>query len=228
MLIAMPMNMLSGSSTPLGKHAAVSAHHHAGFALDAFVSVAQAILYRGAGFNVVWQQFLAVAVIAARYSWPSRSLASAASPPRSVTVGRLGFRRRNPRVGRWGGHAACAPPRGPKPRGSAPASAGGVPFQRLEPMVIAVSPVSGSPAAWARLISSAKVAARRGQVNSPRSCSASAIANACASQAPEPGPSFVSRGGSGAASAARRAASRIDRRHLRPAPDKARTPRSTR
>lgn len=64
MLVAIPMNMLSGSNTPLESmppflrtimQASPSTH---------FVSFAQAILYRGAGFDVVWPQFLAVAVIA--------------------------------------------------------------------------------------------------------------------------------------------------------------------
>jgi len=65
MLIVMPMNMLSGSNTPLESMPPwlstimqVSPSTH-------FVSFAQAILYRGAGFDVVWPQFLAVAVIGA-------------------------------------------------------------------------------------------------------------------------------------------------------------------
>jgi len=57
------MNMLSGSNTPLESmppflrtvmQASPSTH---------FVSFAQAILYRGAGFDTVWPQFLAVAMI---------------------------------------------------------------------------------------------------------------------------------------------------------------------
>jgi len=63
-LVALPLNMLSGSNTPLESmppflrivmQASPSTH---------FVSFAQAILYRGAGFDVVWPQFLAVALIA--------------------------------------------------------------------------------------------------------------------------------------------------------------------
>jgi ABC-2 type transport system permease protein len=63
MLVAIPMNMLSGSNTPLESmppflrtvmQASPSTH---------FVSFAQAILYRGAGFDMVWQQFLIVGVI---------------------------------------------------------------------------------------------------------------------------------------------------------------------
>jgi ABC-2 type transport system permease protein len=63
LLVFLPMNMLSGSNTPLesmplwlarGMQASPSTH---------FVSFAQAILYRGAGFAVVWPEFLAIAVI---------------------------------------------------------------------------------------------------------------------------------------------------------------------
>jgi len=60
LLIAMPMNMLSGSNTPLESMPKalrtimeVSPSTH-------FVSFAQAILYRGAGFDVVWPEFVAV------------------------------------------------------------------------------------------------------------------------------------------------------------------------
>ncbi|MGE0575170.1 MAG: ABC transporter permease [Reyranella sp.] len=62
-LVAVPLNMLSGSNTPLESMPAllrtlmqVSPSTH-------FVSIAQAILYRGAGLDVVWPQFLAVAVM---------------------------------------------------------------------------------------------------------------------------------------------------------------------
>jgi ABC-2 type transport system permease protein len=67
MLVAVPMNILSGNATPLESmprwlatimQAVPSAH---------FVSFAQAILYRGAGLDVVWHQFLAVAGIAALF-----------------------------------------------------------------------------------------------------------------------------------------------------------------
>jgi ABC-2 type transport system permease protein len=63
MLVVIPMNMLSGSNTPLESmppllrtvmQASPSTH---------FVSIAQAILYRGAGFDVIWPQFLAVGLI---------------------------------------------------------------------------------------------------------------------------------------------------------------------
>ena len=63
MLVAIPMNMLSGSNTPLESmppllraimQASPSTH---------FVSIAQAILYRGAGLDLVWPQFIAMAFI---------------------------------------------------------------------------------------------------------------------------------------------------------------------
>jgi len=63
MLVYMPMNMLSGANTPLESMPywlatimQVSPSTH-------FVSFAQSILFRGAGFDVVWRDFLAVAVI---------------------------------------------------------------------------------------------------------------------------------------------------------------------
>jgi ABC-2 type transport system permease protein len=63
LLVFLPMNMLSGSNTPiesmphwLAAIMQVSPSTH-------FVSFAQAILYRGAGFRLVWPQFLVVAVI---------------------------------------------------------------------------------------------------------------------------------------------------------------------
>ena len=63
-LIALPMEMLSGGNTPLDSmplwlqwvmQASPSTH---------FVSFAQAILYRGAGIAVVWPEFLAVGIMA--------------------------------------------------------------------------------------------------------------------------------------------------------------------
>ena len=67
MLVFLTMNMLSGSNTPLesmplwlAKVMQVSPSTH-------FVAFAQSILYRGAGLDVVWPQFLAVAVIGALF-----------------------------------------------------------------------------------------------------------------------------------------------------------------
>ncbi|MBS0234048.1 MAG: ABC transporter permease [Proteobacteria bacterium] len=62
-LVAVPLNMLSGATTPLESmpqflrtimQASPSTH---------FVAYAQAILYRGAGLEIVWPRFAAVAVI---------------------------------------------------------------------------------------------------------------------------------------------------------------------
>jgi ABC-2 type transport system permease protein len=66
-LVSVPMNVLSGSITPLESmplplqivmQASPSTH---------FVSFAQAILYRGAGLDVVWPEFLAVAFMGALF-----------------------------------------------------------------------------------------------------------------------------------------------------------------
>lgn len=63
-LVAVPLNLLSGANTPLESmppalraimQASPSTH---------FVSFAQAILYRGAGFDIVWPRFLLVGMIA--------------------------------------------------------------------------------------------------------------------------------------------------------------------
>lgn len=67
MLVLLPLEMLSGGLTPresmpewvgLVMLAAPTTH---------FVAMAQAVLYRGAGFAIVWPQFLALAVIGALF-----------------------------------------------------------------------------------------------------------------------------------------------------------------
>jgi ABC-2 type transport system permease protein len=67
MLVAIPLNLLSGAHTPLESmpymlrmvmEASPSTH---------FVSFAQAILYRGAGFDIVWTQFVKVGLIGALF-----------------------------------------------------------------------------------------------------------------------------------------------------------------
>ena len=63
MLIYMPMNMLSGSNTPLESMPTWLATVMQASPSTHFVSFAQSILYRGAGIDVVWPQFLAVALI---------------------------------------------------------------------------------------------------------------------------------------------------------------------
>jgi ABC-2 type transport system permease protein len=62
-LVALPMNMLSGNNTPLESMPPLL-----GLAMQAspsthFVAVAQAILYRGAGFDVVWPHYMIIAII---------------------------------------------------------------------------------------------------------------------------------------------------------------------
>ena len=77
-LVAVPLNLLSGANTPLESmppllrtimQASPSTH---------FVAFAQAILYRGAGFDIVWPRFLLVGAIGAVFL----GLASAALPQR--------------------------------------------------------------------------------------------------------------------------------------------------
>jgi ABC-2 type transport system permease protein len=63
MMIFLPMNMLSGSNTPLESMPPWLATVMQASPSTHFVSFAQAILYRGAGFAVVWPQFLFVAVV---------------------------------------------------------------------------------------------------------------------------------------------------------------------
>jgi ABC-2 type transport system permease protein len=67
MLVYLPMNMLSGGNTPLesmplwlARFMQISPSTH-------FVAFAQSILYRGAGLDAVWPQFVAVAVIGALF-----------------------------------------------------------------------------------------------------------------------------------------------------------------
>jgi ABC-2 type transport system permease protein len=55
--------MLSGSNTPLESMPSVLRTIMQASPSTHFVSFAQAILYRGAGFDVVWPQYLAVSVI---------------------------------------------------------------------------------------------------------------------------------------------------------------------
>jgi ABC-2 type transport system permease protein len=69
MLVFLPMNMLSGSNTPLESMPAWLAGAMQASPSTHFVSFAQAILYRGAGIGVVWPEFLAVAVIGGLFFW---------------------------------------------------------------------------------------------------------------------------------------------------------------
>src|SRR5579863_2113495 len=63
MLVYLPMNMLSGSNTPLESMPPWLATVMQASPSTHFVSFAQSILYRGAGIDVVWPQFLLVAAI---------------------------------------------------------------------------------------------------------------------------------------------------------------------
>ena len=63
MLIYLPMNMLSGSNTPLESMPPWLATAMQASPSTHFVAFAQSILYRGAGIGVVWPQFLIVAAI---------------------------------------------------------------------------------------------------------------------------------------------------------------------
>jgi len=63
MLVFLPMNMLSGSNTPLESMPPWLATAMQASPSTHYVSFAQAILYRGAGIDVVWPQFVVVAGI---------------------------------------------------------------------------------------------------------------------------------------------------------------------
>jgi ABC-2 type transport system permease protein len=63
MLVFLPMNMLSGSNTPLESMPPWLATTMQASPSTHFVSYAQAILYRGAGIDVVWPQFLFVGIV---------------------------------------------------------------------------------------------------------------------------------------------------------------------
>ena len=64
-LVAVPLNLLSGSNTPLESMPPLLRTLMQLSPSTHFVSIAQAILYRGAGLDVVWPQFLAVALMGA-------------------------------------------------------------------------------------------------------------------------------------------------------------------
>jgi ABC-2 type transport system permease protein len=63
MLVYLPMNMLSGSNTPLESMPPWLATVMQASPSTHFVSFAQSILYRGAGIDVVWPEFVAVASV---------------------------------------------------------------------------------------------------------------------------------------------------------------------
>jgi ABC-2 type transport system permease protein len=65
MLVLMPLQMLSGGATPRESMPEAIQFVMLAAPNTHFVMLAQAILYRGAGFAVVWPQFLALALIGA-------------------------------------------------------------------------------------------------------------------------------------------------------------------
>ena len=65
MLVLLPLQMLSGASTPRESMPEIVQWVMLAAPNTHFVMLAQAILYRGAGFEVVWPQFLALTVIGA-------------------------------------------------------------------------------------------------------------------------------------------------------------------
>ncbi len=71
MLVSVPFNQLSGSATPLESMPPLLATIMQISPSTHFVSFAQSILYRGAGIDVVWPEFLAVAGIGALFLWLS-------------------------------------------------------------------------------------------------------------------------------------------------------------
>ncbi|MCF8709795.1 ABC transporter permease, partial [Rhizorhapis sp. SPR117] len=65
MLVLLPLQLLSGGMTPRESMPEFVQTVMLAAPTTHFVRMAQAILYRGASFDVVWPQFLAIAVIGA-------------------------------------------------------------------------------------------------------------------------------------------------------------------
>lgn len=64
-MVALPMNLLSGGNTPVDSMPPTLQMLVQIFPSTHYVNFAQAILYRGAGFDIVWRSFAIVAVIGA-------------------------------------------------------------------------------------------------------------------------------------------------------------------
>lgn len=62
-LTILPMNLLSGGQTPLESQPALLRTLMSGVPSTQYVSMAQAILYRGADFSIVWPKFLAMTAV---------------------------------------------------------------------------------------------------------------------------------------------------------------------
>jgi ABC-2 type transport system permease protein len=67
MLVLLPLQMLSGGSTPRESMPEVVQLVMLAAPTTHFVKLAQAILFRGAGLSVVWPQYVALAVIGAAF-----------------------------------------------------------------------------------------------------------------------------------------------------------------
>jgi len=65
MLVLLPLQMLSGATTPRESMPEFVQVAMLAAPNTQFVMLAQGILYRGAGFDILWPQFLALAVIGA-------------------------------------------------------------------------------------------------------------------------------------------------------------------
>jgi ABC-type transport system involved in multi-copper enzyme maturation permease subunit len=111
MLVYLPMNMRSGSKTPLESMPPWLATVMQASPSTHFVSFAQSILYRGAGIDVVWPQFLAVALIGGLFFSPRRQpltlFASASSPVPRDRNEHCPSKVRQAAPRRAGGRSAC-------------------------------------------------------------------------------------------------------------------------
>lgn len=67
-LVLLPLQMLSGGSTPRESMPQMVQDIMLTMPTTHFVSLAQAILYRGAGFEIVWPQFLTLMAIGGAFS----------------------------------------------------------------------------------------------------------------------------------------------------------------
>jgi ABC-2 type transport system permease protein len=63
MMVALPMNLLSGGNTPLESMPLALQQIMRFVPSTHYISFSQAILYRGAGFDVVWRSFAAIVCI---------------------------------------------------------------------------------------------------------------------------------------------------------------------
>jgi ABC-2 type transport system permease protein len=69
LLVAVPLNLLSGATTPLESMPPLLRSIMEASPSTHFVSYAQAILYRGAGLDLVWREYAGVGVAGALFLW---------------------------------------------------------------------------------------------------------------------------------------------------------------